>query len=442
MIQTSPLPHPAPHPEAASVVSPWPAWRRLLFRFTVMYVGLYMSPLKWAGGVPLLNLGGNYYSMGESWLVTLANRHLFHVKEELVPFNGSGDTSYGYAQLCLFTLLALIGTAVWSALDRRRAYDRLSYWFLVALRYYVALVALLYGTIKLFGQQMIFPSLSQLATPLGDLLPMRFSWLFIGYSEPYQFFSGAVEVLAGVLLLWRRTATLGAFVATSVFLNVMMMNLCYDIPVKLFSIHLFVFSNLLLLSDARRLLDFFVFNRPTQPKRTYAFTSRRARIGWLVLKAGFVLFFGLLPLYRAYQYSQPEPVAGKKPPKPKLKAGFYEVADFRVPPAFPDSLRWQNVVFEEEAAGSIQTPDTLFRQRYRRGYFSYDLDSARHTIAFRKFADDSLALFTLHIDRPDTNRLLLRGLFRGDSLTVALRRTNRHFQLAERQFHWLSEANR
>ncbi|WP_236648687.1 hypothetical protein [Spirosoma sp. 209] len=101
MIQTSPLPHPAPHPEAASVVSSWPVWRRLLFRFTVMYVGLYMSPLKWAGDVPLLNLGGNYYSMGESWLVTLANRHLFHVKEELVPFNGSGDTSYGYAQLCL-----------------------------------------------------------------------------------------------------------------------------------------------------------------------------------------------------------------------------------------------------------------------------------------------------------------------------------------------------
>ena len=48
---------------------------------------------------------------------------------------------------------------------------------------------------------MPFPALSQLATPLGDLLPMRFSWLFIGYSAPYQFFSGAMETIAGLLLL-------------------------------------------------------------------------------------------------------------------------------------------------------------------------------------------------------------------------------------------------
>ena len=92
--------------------------------------------------------------------------------------------------------------------------------------------------------------------------------------------------------------------------------------------------------------------------------------------------------------------------------------------------------------GSVQTADTLFWQGYRRGYFGYALDSAKQTIAFKKSAWDSTALFTLHLTRPDTNKLLLRGLFRGDSLTVALRRTNRHFQLAERQFHWLSEANR
>ena len=45
------------------------------------------------------------------------------------------------------------------------------------------------------------PTLSQLATPLGDLLPMRLSWLFIGYSTPYQVFSGVMETVAGLLLL-------------------------------------------------------------------------------------------------------------------------------------------------------------------------------------------------------------------------------------------------
>jgi hypothetical protein len=123
-----------------------------------------------------------------------------------------------------------------------------------------------------------------------------------------------------------------------------------------------------------------------------------------------------------------------------VKSGLYEVTDFKA--NLPDSLRWQNVVFEEGASGSILTSDTLFRQRYRRGYFGYSIDSTKQTIAFKKFATDSLPLFTLRMTRPDTNQLQLRGLFRGDSLRVALRRTNHQFQLAERQFHWLSEANR
>src|SRR5678816_2514199 len=103
-----------------------------------------------------------------------------------------------------------------SLLDRKRTrYDRLAFWLRMIVRYYIATAALSYGIIKLFRLQMPFPSMSQLATPLGDLLPMRFSWLFIGYSAPYQFFSGAMETLAGLLLLYRRTVTAGLFAASS-----------------------------------------------------------------------------------------------------------------------------------------------------------------------------------------------------------------------------------
>jgi hypothetical protein len=63
----------------------------------------------------------------------------------------------------------------------------------------------------------------------------------IGYSKPFEIFTGVCECLAGLLLIFRATSTLGAFVATTVFLNVMVMNLAYNIPVKLFSTHLFVF---------------------------------------------------------------------------------------------------------------------------------------------------------------------------------------------------------
>ncbi len=420
-----------------ALVNPWPFWQKLLFRFGCIYLLLYMSPWTWLGDLPLLNLIAEYYGIAENWLVTQANASLFHVKDVLVPLNGSGDTSYGYAQLCFFLLTACVGALLWSIFDKRKNYDTAYYWLLVALRYYVAMVALRYGIIKLFGQQMIFPSISALATPLGDLLPMRFSWYFIGYSTPYQFFSGAVEVVAGLLLLFRRTSTLGAFVAASVFLNVMMMNLCYDIPVKLFSIHLFLFSNLLLIGDVKRLLAFFVFNKPTMPATRRVLPKKWMRTTQIALKVAFVVLFLALPLFGFFK----DTMGANTSSAPKrLTTGFFTVDNFQGPAI--DSLRWKDVVFEETNSGSVQTADTLFRQRYRRGYFSYTLDSLSHTMAFKKFANDTIPIFTMAYTVPDTNHIVLRGKVRNDSVVVALTRQKRHFQLTERQFHWLSEANR
>ena len=418
-------------------VTTWPPWRKILFRFSCIYLLLYTSPLQWLSDVPGFNYAGQGYGKAEEWFVNLANTHLFHIKPLLVMPNGSGDTSYSYAALSLYALLAVTGTAIWTVLDKRRNYDVGYYWLHILVRYYVAMFALSYGIIKLFGQQMIFPSLSQLATPLGDLLPMRFSWLFIGYSTPYQFFSGAVETVAGVLLLFRRTSMLGAFVAASVFLNVVMMNLCYDIPVKLFSIHLFGLSVFLLLGDARRLFDFFVLNRPTQPIPRLLLPKPWMRRTQLGLKIAFAVLFGVMPLYGMYESTQ-----NQSPGKPakRITAGFYAVDQFQS--TLPDSLRWTDVVFENGPTGSIRTTDTLFRQRYRRGYFGYVIDSTKQTIAFKKFPQDSTFIFTLAYTQPDTNHLLLRGKLRNDSVTIALSRQKRHFQLAERQFHWLSEANR
>ena len=55
---------------------------------------------------------------------------------------------------------------------------------------------------------------------------------------------------------------------------------------------------------------------------------------------------------------------------------------------------------------------------------------------------DSTWLFTMRYEVPDTSTIVLHTLIRGDSIRVELARVPRHFQLTERQFHWLSEYNR
>jgi hypothetical protein len=44
------------------------------------------------------------------------------------------------------------------------------------------------------------------------------------------------------------------------------------------------------------------------------------------------------------------------------------------------------------------------------------------------------------VSLPDTSSI--QGKTRQGDVVIDLKRTKRHFQLAERQFHWLSEHNR
>ena len=173
-------------------VTRWPLWQRVAFRFIALSMGLMVIP----------NMLGELVSpIGRvvDVAVQVANTHLFHVRPVLVPPNGSGDTSWSWAHFWLMHLLAVVGTVVWSVLDARRpSYPRAAYWLRAMMRYEVAAAAIVYGVIKVLAQQMPFPNLSQLATPLGDFLPMRLSWMFVGYSTPYQMFSGVMELLAGV----------------------------------------------------------------------------------------------------------------------------------------------------------------------------------------------------------------------------------------------------
>ena len=293
---------------------------------------------------------------------------------------------------------------------------------------------------------MPFPDLSLLASNVGDLLPMRLSWIFMGYSPPYQFFSGALEVLSGILLLSRRTATFGALVASGVFLNVMMMNLSYDIPLKLFSMKLELLSLFLLVHEKDRLISFFIKNKTTEAGNLYdvVFTKRWMRITRIALKLAFMSHIAW------YSYTFYEIYKERKAPPPHspIAYGLYDVETFVVnkdtlPPLITDTLRWQDIVFGESGSGgSVKSSDTLFMKIYNRGEFIYDIDTVKSTIGFKKQFNDLQYGFFFRYEISDSNSIILKGKTRNDSLFIVLRKSKHHFQLTERQFHWLSEINR
>ena len=427
----------------------WPLWQRVLFRFFFVYLLLQMAPWTWFDVIPGVGIVTQFYGTLTDWAVPFANAHVFHVRETLIPVNGSGDTSFAWAQLWLFLSVAGISCVLWSILDRKRAnYVPLSYWLRTFVRYYIATFALSYGIIKLFALQMLFPTVSQLSTPLGDLLPMRLSWLFIGYSTPYQVFSGVMETVAGLLLLNRRTVTLGLIAATGAFLNVVMINLSYDVPVKLFSMHLLFSCLFLLVLDSRRLFAFLVMNQAAAGTPSYEppFAQGWQRGARVVAKLVMIALILILPFRNSWARSK---AMASQPAAAPFKVGVYDVKHYvlngdTIPPLLSDSVRWRDVIFDSGIQGSVNTTDSVFWQRYRRGYFRYKPDTSGHTVAVWKTstAFDSTYLFSMRYEIPDTNTIRLWTAIRRDSLYVELVRTRRHFQLAERQFHWLSEYNR
>jgi len=428
----------------------WPFWRRVAFRFFSIYWLLRIEPWDYFRLIPGVSFLLRPYDAAMDWAVRASNAHVFHVRETLIPMNGSGDTSYAWAQLWLLLSLAAIGCVVWTVLDRKRTqYDRPAYWLRLMVRYYIAAAALSYGIIKLFVLQMSFPTTSQLATPLGDLLPMRFSWLFIGYSTPYEIFSGAMETVAGLLLLSRRTVTAGLFAATGAFMNVVMINLAYDVPVKLYASHLLFACLFLLALDSKRLIGFLFLNRPAP--NTTAYDPRYTQPWQRWASIGVKVFILYQILYGPLKYSRQGYQMARKPPVPgPFRAGVYDVRSYvvnrdTIPLTSTDSLRWRDVIIDSNAAGSVGSRDPIFWQRYRRGYFRYKADTASRTAAVWKTSTipgDSTFMFTMRYEVPDSTTLRFIAPIRGDTVRVDLVRVPRHFQLAERQFHWLSEYNR
>lgn len=447
---TPPEPAAAASPAALPAPIVWPQWQRILFRFFFVYLGLETAPWFRFASIPPMSWVLRRYDQGLEWIVHWSNAHVFHTWPTLVEPNGSGDTSWAFTEIKVYLVIATAVCVIWSILDRRReSYTKLLFWLRMSLRYYVAAAALSYGIIKIFLLQMPFPSLSQLATPLGDLLPMRFSWLFIGFSAKYQFFSGSMEMLAGLLLLYRRTITAGLFAATGAFANVVMINMAYDVPVKLYSSHLLFCCLFLLALDAPRLIKFLVLNQPTPPTTAWDWHLARPWQTWGVRAAKVYLIWALLIVrvndgWQGFQTLRHPPKAGP------FAAGVYDVRRYivnrdTIAAATGDTLRWKDVIIDNNSGGSVNTSDAVFWRRYGRGYFRYRPDTATHTVAVWKTSTiprDSTFLFSMRYEVVDTATIRLHTVIRGDSVHVELFRVPRQFQLAERQFHWVSEYNR
>lgn len=402
----------------------WTFWNRFIFKFLFCYVGLYtFSMLFGKAWSPIIHwLGDNVFNLNYSF----SNKGY-----------GSGDTTYAYIQLFLLLFIALLTSILLSLTTNKKIdYNTLFWVFRVFIRVFLIYFLLVYGFSKVFYLQFPSPSLNRLLQPIGNISPMGLAWTFMGYSKTYTIFSGLIEVFAGLLLISKRLQTLGALLTVAVMTNVFMMNLCYDIPVKLFSFHLLGLGFILLLTDFKRLYN--VLFRNTTVKKTTFFSpySHDKEVVKTIKYLKIVLAIGLSGFFIQKNYSYSE--KRKAPNNTSKLYGIWETQYFiknndTIPALITDTNRWHYLIIDLKNRTTIKTMDG------DTNHYNIQIDSTSRNIDFHKLKSDSKDFnFTYNLKNKD--QLRLQGIINTDSLNIIFSyKDENDFLLPTRGFNWINE---
>lgn len=425
-------------------------------RFVILYFTLYFLPFplsvfsglagwpppaQWIGGAAGFVEG--LYRRGADLLAVWVGETLLGLGPGgvILQPTGSGDTMAAYVRVLCMLVVAAAGSLMWTWRARGAAVSNVrgarpqadqTAWdvFHVYLRYAVAAVLLGYGFAKLPPSQFQPPGADLLVRTYGDSSPMGLLWTFMGYSPAYTMFAGVAELVPGLLLLFRRTTTLGALIGAATMTNVVVLNFCYDVPVKLYSVHLLLALLTIAAPDVRRLVDFFLLNRTVD---AVAPRLPRAR-AVTALKAAVVVVVIATPAISGYRgWSTYGPGA-----PPVALDGVYEIETFSLngeprPALWTDPTRWRGVLIGRR--GTAVVIQTMGGRNER---FALQQDTDKGAFVFR--VPGGPETFTFARTELDGGHLRLEGTFRDGWIAAELKRTDaRAFPLLTRPFNWIQE---
>ncbi|MFE6861545.1 DoxX family protein [Nocardia sp. NPDC057668] len=410
----------------------WRPVTRVLFRFGLVYFGLFAILTQVILELPGMALwwkpiGLGLPEPGVEWV----GRAVFGV-EVVRRDSGSGDTAYDWVLLFCILVTAAGATVVWSVLDRKRVdYRAAAGWSMVFLRVCLAATMLSYGIVKVFQLQMPSPSLARLVQPFGELTPMEVLWSQVGVSPVYESVLGATEILCGVLLLIPRTAAAGALATAFGGAQIWILNMTYDVPVKILSFNILLMALALAAPEARRIATVFLGNATgpsTAPRAGGTVRQRRVVATLQIVLLLWLLIAGTAKGAVSWQQRQDTPEL----------YGIWEVATFvrdgeSIAPLVGDENRWRRIIFDRQDTVTIQTMTDRFS--------SARAEFADGTLALHARTDaDATPWATFIVERPTSDHLRLIGEANGHLLVLELTlRDPSAFSLRREGFHWVNE---
>lgn len=415
--------------------SNWSLPKKVVFQFFFIFLALFI----------IFNNNGAFFFFQPifSYPTHLLQQFIPWFSENILKYNydftiftnGSGDTSYNYILILVFFLTSLAGCIFWSILDRKRKnYNKLYYWLIVFVRFYVGFMLILYGSVKVIKLQFPDPNLIRLLQPFGEATPMGLAWTFLGLSKGYNVFMGVIEILS-FLLLFRKTMVAGAFLALAASVHVMAMNYFYDVPVKILSTALVFMCLFILAPYFLTIYRFFFNNTPQQLITPQApiFKKKWQRITLLSIKYVFILSTIGFVINNVWSSQHKY---GTLAPKPPLY-GIYDVETYQLNgkeklPITTDNERWKQLIIENTEFVRVKLINDS------NVFYNLHLDSkAKEIKMLSKNTLQTQFKFKYNLEK---DKLSLIGSKDQDSLSITFKKYDlKKLRLINRGFHWINE---
>lgn len=262
----------------------WTSGQRLSLKILAVFFILLTVPLDWKFYRDIFSL---------DW----SGVNFTHIFELSRYFPRIVNETPHLADIFIVLFISLLIAWIWHRYDKQRVKpEKLYYYLLVLVRYRLSFGLVAYAFLKLFPILAPYPSLTLLNTPYGDLSAWKIFNLSIGIVPDYQAFLGFWELLAALLLLHRKTASIGAFIAILFLGNVAMSNLAYEGGEFIYAGALTLYALLLFGHDLPRYFNILFIRKRTLPNTIRPDWEKVRGFHWAKLAKGlfyFHLYFSL-----------------------------------------------------------------------------------------------------------------------------------------------------
>lgn len=418
----------------------WTPVSKLLFRFISCYFLLYAffggngSPLGLLPGIgrTIDDLIQRPMDLMAQWVGV----HLFHLsgRAATIHIQATGDGALRWVAVAVMLAAAILATAAWSVLDvRRDNYTTLLGWFRFVMRLVLGVALLKYGFIKVFPIQFGLPPLALLNEPVGNSSATLLFWSVYGLNPAFVMTLGWTEVVAGLLLLFRRTAFAGAVLAFAIMTNVALLDLSFDVPVKLYSLSLVAIALVLLAPELNLFTTLFLTQRPVAASKTWGPDLSRPGGRWALFSLEMLiavlgcwqLSSGTWSVWRlkAAAMRNPPPITGE-----------WNIDDGKSGIVGGNELPIVALYFEPNSDAMLRAADgSLWRSR---AVYDHEHQSLR-------LLYEVTGMLMFAVDQPDPNHLILTPKGPTASQLPPLRMTRvvlpKSYPLLQREFRWVND---